>query len=98
GPPSRATIAQRNPRSVGSLGVSGIFEEAVCDEATLRAGLAEANIPPSLMALVQLTGDMAILDEGAPYTRRPNTNLAHGCGRIPASPLVQEPSQSGDNC
>ena len=47
--------------------MSGIFERAVRDEAVLRAALAEADISPLLMVLVQLTGDMAILDEVAPH-------------------------------
>jgi 4-hydroxyacetophenone monooxygenase len=47
--------------------MSGIFEGTVRDEAVLRAALAEADIAPSLMVLVQLTGDMAILDEVAPH-------------------------------
>lgn len=47
--------------------MSGIFEQAVRDEAALRAALAEADISPLLMVLVQLTGDMAILDEVAPH-------------------------------
>ena len=47
--------------------MSGIFEQAVQDEAVLRAALAEADISPLLMVLVQLTGDMAILDEVVPH-------------------------------
>jgi 4-hydroxyacetophenone monooxygenase len=43
------------------------FEEAVRDERALRVALAEADIAPTLLVLVQLTGDMAILDEVAPY-------------------------------
>ena len=37
------------------------------DEAALRAALAEAEIAPLLMVLVQLTGDLDILDEVAPH-------------------------------
>ncbi len=44
-----------------------ISSEVVRDEATLRAALAEADIAPLLMVLVQLTGDTTILDEVAPY-------------------------------
>jgi 4-hydroxyacetophenone monooxygenase len=44
-----------------------MFEEAVRDEAVLRAALAEADIAPTLMVLAQLSGDLAILDEIAPY-------------------------------
>jgi 4-hydroxyacetophenone monooxygenase len=51
--------------------MSGIFQdqvrEAVRDEAALRAALAEADIAPMLMVLVQLTGDLAILAEVAPH-------------------------------
>jgi 4-hydroxyacetophenone monooxygenase len=39
----------------------------VRDEAVLRAALAEADIAPLLMVLVQLSGDLAILDEVAPH-------------------------------
>ena len=41
--------------------------EAVRDEAALRAALDDADIAPQLMVLVQLTGDLAILDEVAPH-------------------------------
>jgi 4-hydroxyacetophenone monooxygenase len=41
--------------------------DAVRDEAALRAALAEADIAPMLMVLVQLTGDLDILDEVAPH-------------------------------
>jgi 4-hydroxyacetophenone monooxygenase len=51
--------------------MSGIFEQAVQDEAVLRAAVAEADISPLLMVLVQLTGDMAILDEVAPHIHGP---------------------------
>lgn len=44
-----------------------MFEKAVRDEAALRAALAEADIAPTLMVLVQLSGDLAILDEVAPH-------------------------------
>jgi 4-hydroxyacetophenone monooxygenase len=43
------------------------IREAVRNEATLRAALADADIAPMLMVLVQLTGDLAILDEVAPH-------------------------------
>lgn len=43
------------------------IREAVRDEAALRAALADADIAPQLMVLVQLTGDLAILDEVAPH-------------------------------
>ena len=41
--------------------------DAVRDEAALRTALADADIAPQLMVLVQLTGDLAILDEVAPH-------------------------------
>jgi 4-hydroxyacetophenone monooxygenase len=41
--------------------------DAVRDEAALRAALAETDIAPMLMVLVQLTGDLAILEEVAPH-------------------------------
>src|SRR5215211_4063698 len=41
--------------------------EAVRDEAALRAALADADIAPMLMVLLQLTGDLDILDEVAPH-------------------------------
>ena len=44
-----------------------MVREAVRDEAALRAALAEADIAPMLMVLVQLTGDLAILEEVAPH-------------------------------
>ncbi len=44
---------------------------AVADEAVLRAALAEADIAPLLMVLVQLTGDTALLDEVAPFIQGP---------------------------
>lgn len=47
--------------------MSGIFEDAVRDETALCAALAEADIAPMLMVLVQLSGDTAILDEVAPH-------------------------------
>src|SRR3954449_3662467 len=43
------------------------IREATHDEAALRAALADADIAPMLMVLVQLTGDLAILDEVAPH-------------------------------
>ena len=45
--------------------------EAVHDEAALRGALAEADIAPMLMVLVQLTGDLDFLDEVAPYIHGP---------------------------
>ncbi|TCZ63635.1 flavin-containing monooxygenase [Roseicella aquatilis] len=42
-------------------------QEAVRDEAALRAALADADIAPQLMVLVQLTGDLGILEEVAPH-------------------------------
>src|SRR5258708_21642074 len=47
--------------------MSSRVEEAVREEAALRAALAEADIAPLLMVLVQLSGDLAILDEVAPH-------------------------------
>ncbi len=44
-----------------------LLDETLRDEATLRAALAEADIAPLLMVLVQLSGDLAILDEVAPH-------------------------------
>ena len=41
--------------------------DAVRNETALRAALAEADIAPMLMVLVQLTGDLDILDEVAPH-------------------------------
>src|SRR3954454_13553354 len=43
------------------------IREAVRDEGALRTALADADIAPMLMVLVQLTGDLAILDEVAPH-------------------------------
>ena len=43
------------------------IREATHDEAALRAALADADIAPMLMVLVQLTGDLTILDEVAPH-------------------------------
>src|SRR3954464_14105717 len=43
------------------------IREATQDEAALRAALADADIAPQLMVLVQLTGDLAILGEVAPH-------------------------------
>jgi len=47
--------------------MNAMIEEAVRDEAVLRAALAEADIAPLLMVLVQLSGNLAILDEVAPH-------------------------------
>ena len=44
-----------------------MIEAAVRDEAALHTALAEADIAPLLMVLVQLTGDLDILDEVAPH-------------------------------
>src|SRR5919205_2049547 len=44
-----------------------MIREAVRDEAALRTALAEADIAPMLMVLVQLTADLAILEEVAPH-------------------------------
>ena len=41
--------------------------EAVRDEAALRGALAEADIAPMLMVLVQLTGDLDFLEKVAPH-------------------------------
>ncbi len=43
------------------------FQQAVADETKLREALADADIAPMLMVLVQLTGDMEILDEVRPF-------------------------------
>src|ERR1700730_10657514 len=43
------------------------FQNAVRDEAALRAALVEADIAPMLMVLVQLTGDLEVLGEVAPH-------------------------------
>ena len=40
------------------------FSAAVSNEPLLRESLAQADIVPMLMVTVQLTGDMALLDEG----------------------------------
>ena len=45
--------------------------EAVRDEAALRGALAEADIAPMLMVLVQLTGDLDFLEEVAPHIHGP---------------------------
>ena len=42
---------------------------AVYDERALRAALQEADIVPTLLVLVQLTGDMNILHEAAPFIK-----------------------------
>jgi len=44
-----------------------MFEEAVRDEAALRAALAQCDIAPTLMVLTQLTGDLTMLDAVAPH-------------------------------
>src|SRR3954453_13891833 len=51
------------------------IREATQDEAALRAALADADIAPMLMVLVQLTGDLAILDEVPPHIHGPWTFL-----------------------
>ncbi len=43
------------------------FQKAIEDEVGLRKALEEADITPTLMVLVQLTGDLNILREVAPY-------------------------------
>src|SRR4051794_8563154 len=43
------------------------IREATHDEAALRSALADADIAPLLMVLVQLTGDLAILNEVGPH-------------------------------
>jgi 4-hydroxyacetophenone monooxygenase len=45
------------------------FSTAVYDERALRAALQEADIVPTLLVLVQLTGDMEILHEAAPFIK-----------------------------
>lgn len=50
---------------------SADFKTAVADETLLRASLEESDIAPLLMVLVQLTGDLALLDEVAPYIDGP---------------------------
>ena len=47
--------------------MNNVFAAAVQDEPALRAALADADIAPMLMVLVQLSGDLAILDEVAPH-------------------------------
>ena len=47
------------------------IREATHDEAALRSALADADIAPMLMVLVQLTGDLTILDEVAPLSVLP---------------------------
>ena len=44
-----------------------IFEAAVRDETALRTALEEADVVPAALVLVHLTGDLALLDEMAPY-------------------------------
>ena len=50
---------------------AAMFRNAVRDEPALRAALAEADIAPLLMVLVQLSGDLAIMDEVAPHIHGP---------------------------
>ena len=45
--------------------------EAVRDEAALRGALAEADIAPMLMVLVQLTGDLDLLEKVEPHIHGP---------------------------
>ena len=45
--------------------------EAVRDETTLRTALADAEIAPLLMSLVQLTGDLDLMAEVAPHIQGP---------------------------
>jgi 4-hydroxyacetophenone monooxygenase len=47
--------------------MSTVFDAAVRDEQALRVALADADIGPTLMVLVQLTSDLGILDEVAPH-------------------------------
>jgi 4-hydroxyacetophenone monooxygenase len=47
--------------------MSTMFDAAVRDEEALRAALADADIAPMLMVLVQLSGDLGILDEVGPH-------------------------------
>src|SRR6188472_3987452 len=47
------------------------FQNAVRDEAALRAALAEADIAPMVMVLAQLSGDFGILAEVAPHIHGP---------------------------
>lgn len=48
-----------------------MFQDAVRDEAVLRAALAECDIAPMLMVLTQLSGDLSVLDEVAPHIHGP---------------------------
>jgi hypothetical protein len=50
--------------------------EAVRDEAALRGALAEADIAPMLMVLVQLTGDLDFLEEVAPHIHGPGASCS----------------------
>jgi 4-hydroxyacetophenone monooxygenase len=63
----RPTIIERRSGYFEEGWMNAMIEEAVRDEAALRAALAEADIAPLLMVLVQLSGDLAILDEVAPH-------------------------------
>jgi 4-hydroxyacetophenone monooxygenase len=45
--------------------------EAVRDEAVLRQALAQAEIAPLLMSVVQLTGDLVLMDQVAPHIHGP---------------------------
>ena len=47
--------------------MGSMFDSAVRDEQALRAALADADIAPMLMVLVQLSGDLEILEEVAPH-------------------------------
>jgi 4-hydroxyacetophenone monooxygenase len=46
-----------------------LFVQAVADEKKLRSALDGADIAPTLMSLVHLSGDMTILDEVAPHIK-----------------------------
>lgn len=46
-------------------------QDAVRDEATLRASLEQADIAPMLMVLVQLTGDTALMEQVEPHIQGP---------------------------
>ena len=59
-----------------------LFRNAVRDEAALRAALDEADIAPMLMVLVQLTGDLALMDEVAPYIHGPWSFLESVAGAL----------------
>jgi len=48
-----------------------LFREAVRDEKVLEAALEQADISPTLMVLVQLTGDTDIMREVAPHIKGP---------------------------